>query len=110
VIPTDDDKTRCRRNRVQAVKAIAPQAQLAIVKTRLDRPRLPVPRHTYVISQLKTFLSLDGALANANASAEEPGATMLTCCLTRSQHQVESSNSFSRCCFSFFVADCCLLL
>jgi hypothetical protein len=82
------------RSRVQAVKAIAQSKVSAIVKTRLKLYRLFVTcflRHPIRQSQFSLFLETIGTCRHPQGRA---GAAKLTCCLTRSQPQVESSCSY----------------
>jgi hypothetical protein len=65
-----------------------------LLKTRLKLSRLSVTsflRHPICQSQLSLFLETIGTCRHPQGRA---GAVMLTCCLTRSQHQVESSRSY----------------
>ena len=98
------------RSRVQAVKAIAQSKASAIVKTRLKLSCLSVTcflRHPIRQCLFSLFLEAIGICQNLEARA---GAAMLTCCLTRSQHQVESSCSYRVVVLSSSLVDCCLPL
>jgi hypothetical protein len=80
------------------------------VKTRIKLSRLSVTsflRHPICQSQFSLFLETVGTCRHPQGRA---GAVMLTCCLTRSQHQVDSSSSYHIVVLASVLVDCCLPL
>ena len=76
-------------------------------KTRLKLARLSVPcfvRHPILQSQFSLFPEIIGTCGYLQGRA---GAMRLTCCLSRSQHQVESSCSYRVVILASILVDCC---